>query len=122
MSIWMPMEKGKTPELEDHSYERTLIGGDCIGSEKLVIWIEGTNIDFDPHDKDFGICGGAIGTNCGIELSKKELGRIYRAMKRGAKLKIAACNYINFHKMKKDFEESNNMIKTGLNQFSPRKK
>lgn len=119
--MWKPYKKGEIPELEEHAYERTLIGMSDF-CEKIVVWIEGTKMDFEPHERDFGMCGGSINTNTGISLSKEEVGRIYKAMKRGATLKIAACNQLDYEGVIEEFERSNNMVKVGPNSFAPKNK
>lgn len=121
MNIWKPHKKEEPFELEEHSYERTLIGMSDF-YEKIVVWIEGTKMDFEPHKRDFGICGGNINTNTGISLSKEEVGQIYKAMKRGATLKIAACNRLDCKGVVEEFEKSNNMVKVGPNSFAPKDK
>ncbi len=141
MSIWIKNKKGEA-KLAPHSYEKTLVAYSTAGyNEKLVIWLEGTNTELSFHTNHLGnkqyipnsmfsICGGPIGTNAGIQFTKEQLQEIVDSMKDGAKLKIAACNFLNirssdskYGNCDKTVEESftldNNMIQVGDNSFAP---
>lgn len=124
MSIWIENK------LAPHSYEKTLLGAERIAGEQLVIWVEGSNFPFTVKHKMFGICGGAINTNCGIEFNKEELQYILDNMKEGATLKIAACNslylnksnlqYSNHSKTVQDeFKYDNDLVQIADNSFAP---
>lgn len=137
MSIWM-----KNGELAEHSYEKTLVASNKSMSEKLIIWIDGTNTELSFHKKhcgkkhyiinsEFGICGGAINTNAGISFTKEQLLEIANKMKEGATLKIAACNVLCLTQedlkycqceqtVEQSFATDNNMIKCGSNSFKPK--
>lgn len=121
MSIWITNEDGST-ELAEHSYERTLIGGCDRTFDATVAWVEGSNFEWDCKLFDFGIAGGNISTNSGLEFTKEDLLYIAENMKEGAKFKVAGCNHLNIAGVRNDFEESNNMVKTGPCQFSPKEK
>jgi len=117
MSIWI--KDGDSTKLAPHEYERTLIGAISRNSEELIMWVEGSNFEYKIKSFDFGICGGNINTNAGINFTKKELQHIVRNMKEGAIFKVAACNSLSISGVVEDFKKSNNMVQTGHCSFAP---
>lgn len=109
-------------ELPEHHYERTLVASSVADDERLVIWVEGANmkLSFNTENNGFGIAGGPVGTNTGISFTKEQLLEIAGKMKEGAKLKIAACNYLDIKQVERDFAKYNNMVKCGPNEFKPK--
>lgn len=109
-------------ELPEHHYERTLVASSIAMEERLVIWVEGTNmkLSFNAENYGFGIAGGPVGTNTGISFTKEQLLEIAGKMKEGAKLKVAACNYLNIPELLRGFERYNNMVKCGPHEFKPK--
>jgi hypothetical protein len=117
MSIW------KDGELVSNSYERTLVAARDRVFDSTIVWVEGSKFEIPKNFSEcFGMCGGSMNTNSGISFTKEELLYIASNMKEGSKMKVAGCNSLSIEAVKKEFKESNNMVKTGPNQFSPKKK
>ena len=118
MSIWI---KNK---LAPYNYERSL-----LGLSNLVVWVEGTKgIKFSTQGKGFGIAGGPVWTNYGIQLTKEQLLDLANQMNDGSILKICYPDqYISTRKkpyrdekpIEDVFEESNKMIQVSDNGFMP---